>query len=149
MFRIPDQYRVFSLKFKALKPQSEWESSPLYTTRKFSGSVENKDLSISSTNGIMVVYRLKSGIGTVEKYVVVYPNPTTGDISFKFDVEIEGVVELYINDMSGKIVRGVINRQMSAGKYVYTDNIGSLSSGVYVASLFTNNNKASVEIVKK
>jgi hypothetical protein len=149
MYRIPDQYRVFSLKFKALKPQSEWDSSPLYTTRKFSGNVDNRDLSISSTNGIMVVYKLKSGIGSTERYVVVYPNPTTGEINFKFDVEVDGMVDLYITDMSGKVVKDVINRQMSAGKYVYTDNIGSLSSGVYMASLFANNNKASVEIVKK
>jgi hypothetical protein len=97
----------------------------------------------------MVVYKLKSGIGSTERYVVVYPNPTTGEINFKFDVEVDGMVDLYITDMSGKVVKDVINRQMSAGKYVYTDNIGSLSSGVYMASLFANNNKASVEIVKK
>lgn len=148
-YLLPDQYRVFTLKFKALKPQSEWESSPLYTTRKFSGNQYDRDLSIISTNGIMVVYRLKSGLKSFERYLMVYPNPSSGDVNFSFDVDEEGEVTLFVSDVSGRTVKTILNKQMVAGKYVYTDNISNLSDGVYMASLLTNNNKATAKIVKK
>lgn len=148
-YPVSDGYRVFSLKFKALKPQGEWASSPLYTTRKFSGDLNQKDLSIRSTNGIMLVYRLKSGLKSYERYMMAYPNPTTGQVTFSFDVDEEGEVTLFVSDMMGRLVKTILNKRMVSGRYSYTDNINEFSSGVYTASLQTNNNKATAKIVKK
>lgn len=148
LYPVPNNYKVFNLKFKALKPQNEWQSSPLYTTRKFSGDMSNKDLSISATNGIMVVYRLKQGLISKERFMVVYPNPTTGEVSFKFDVDLTGQVELFITDINGTKVKTILSREMESGRYTYSDNISNLKSGVYLASLISNNNKATAKIVK-
>ena len=61
-------------------------------------------MSIKSTNGIMVVYRMSSKAGELQSgYLVAYPNPTTGEIKFTFDVKEYGNVKLYITDMSGQL----------------------------------------------
>lgn len=148
LYPVPNNYKVFSLKFKALKPQNEWASSPLYTTRKFSSDLNNRDLSITATNGIMVVYKLKQGLVSKERYMMVYPNPTTGEVTFKFDVDMTGYVDLYISDISGNVVKKIVSQDMETGKYTYYDNISNLSNGVYLASLVSNNNKATAKIVK-
>lgn len=148
-YLVPNNYQIFSLKFKALKPQSDWKTSPLYTTRKFSGNANYGDMSIRSTNGIMLVYKLMRGTSPLnEKFIVVYPNPTTGEINVKFEVAEAGNVELYISDALGNVKKVLINKEMETGRYTYTDNISNLSSGVYLASYETNNNKASAKIVK-
>ena len=80
--------------------------------------------------------------------MVVYPNPTTGEVSFKFDVDLTGQVELFITDINGTKVKTILSREMESGRYTYSDNISNLKSGVYLASLISNNNKATAKIVK-
>ena len=147
-YLIPNEYQIFTLKFRAKKPQSDWASSPLYTTRKFSGNNNYGDMNIRSTNGIMVVYRMKSGNTIQEKYLIVYPNPTTGEINLNFEVNQPGLVKLFISDMMGKVQHVILDKNMEAGIYTYSDNISNLSSGVYTAALELNNNKVSAKIVK-
>jgi hypothetical protein len=141
-YLLPNNYQVFSLKFKALKPQSEWATSPLYTTRKFSGNSDFKDMNIDATNGIMVVYRLKGTNGLQEQYLVVYPNPTSGEINFNFEVRQKGLVKLFITDINGKVTTSILDEEMEVGRYTFSDNLSNLSSGVYLASYTNNNNKA-------
>lgn len=147
-YLISNDYQVFSLKFKAKKPQSEWTTSPLYTTRKFSGNYDFRDMNISATNGIMIVYRLKGINGDNHQYFVVYPNPTNGEINFNFEVRQKGLVKLYITDISGKVETTILDEEMETGKYTFSDNITNLTSGVYLASYTNNNNKATAKIVK-
>lgn len=148
-YSIPNGYQLFNLKFLAKKPQSEWSSSPLYTTRKFSGNTGYKDMSISSTNGITVVYRLAKGLSVTEKYLVVYPNPTTGEIELKFNLNEEGNVKLYIVDMKGTVKHMIVDQDLVAGSYKYVDNIANLASGVYTASLESKTNTSATKIIKQ
>lgn len=140
--------KPFILKFKALKPQSEWESSPLYTTRKFSGNSNYKDMSIDATNGIMLLYALRSSNTLQQEKLLVYPNPTTGEINFNFQVKENGNVKIFLTDMSGNIVKTIIDKDMETGRYTLTDNIKNFSSGVYLTSYANNNNLATAKIVK-
>jgi Secretion system C-terminal sorting domain/Cohesin domain len=147
-YLIPNEYKIFSLKFKALRPQSDWGQSPLYTTKKFSGNNIYGDMSIKSTNGIMVVYKMSSGNGVSQSgYLVAYPNPTTGEVKFTFDVKEFGNVKLYITDMSGQIKHLIVDETMQPGRYTYIDNLLSLSSGIYTAS-FQDKKITSVKVIK-
>ena len=147
-YLIPNNYKIFSLKFKALRPQSEWDQSPLYTTRKFSGNNIYGDMSIKSTNGIMVVCRMSSSSGTLQSgYLVSYPNPTTGEIKFTFDVKEYGNVKLYITDMNGEVKHLIVNETMQPGRYTYIDNLTSFSSGIYTASV-QDKNLTSIKVIK-
>ena len=147
-YLIPNNYQVFSLKFKALKPQSEWATSPLYTSRKFSGNSNYTDMNIKATNGIMIVYKLKGVNNENNQYFVVYPNPSNGEINFNFEVRQKGFVKLYITDINGKVETNILEKEMETGKYTFSDNIENLTSGVYLASYTNNNNKATAKIVK-
>ena len=148
-YLIPDNYQIFSLKFRAKKSQAEWGSSPLFTTRKFSGDKNYADLSIGSTNGIMVVYRARIGGIDIQKYLVVYPNPTTGDISLKFEVREESDVKLFISDMEGRVKHLIVDEKMEAGVYTYIDNIKNFNSGFYLASMETPKEKYTTKIIKQ
>jgi hypothetical protein len=147
-YLFPNEYKPFTLTFKALKPQSEWATSPLYTTRKFCGNNGYVDMNIGATNGIMVVYRLKSTLNQMQQYFIVYPNPTTGDINIDFEVKEIGEVKLYVTDLSGKIVKMIVDKNMETGRYTLKDNIQNLNSGVYFTSYATNNNLETTKIVK-
>lgn len=148
-YMLPDGYEVFKLQFIALKPQGEWQSAPLYTTRKFSGDAGSKDMSILPTGGIMIVSKMAGPGGNVTtNQMVVYPNPTTGEFYIDFEVLEDSHVQLHINDMNGTPVKVILDRDMPAGSYVYSCNIKNLSEGIYVASLRSKTQNASQKIIK-
>lgn len=149
-YMIPDNYEVFKLRFIAIKPQAEWESSPLYTTRKFSGDNQSKDLSITATNGILIVAKMSSPSGGYDNFqITAFPNPTSGEISFEFSVKNTGNVKLVIVDMNGLEQFIILDQDMPTGKYVYSSNINQLVSGLYIASLQAIDQVNSTKIIKK
>lgn len=151
-YMIPDGYEVFKLRFAAKKPQGEWSQSPLYTTRKFSGDAGSRDLSITPTNGIIVVYKMvapKRNVTIDEIKMVVYPNPTTGFTSINFDVIEPGIVNLSVYDMAGKKVVTVLEKDMSTGNFTYSFNLNSFKDGLYFATLQSNTKVDATKILKK
>jgi hypothetical protein len=148
-YMIPDGYEVFTLRFLALKPQNEWNQSPLYTTRKFSGNSNSKDMTITPANGILIVAKMANVGGILdEREMTVFPNPTTGEITVEFSVKQTGPVKLYIVGMNGVISHVILDRDMPEGEYIYTSNINHLTQGIYVASLQAKNQKSSAKIIK-
>jgi len=147
-YMIPDNYRMFTLKFIAKKPQGEWETSPLSTTRKFSGDNTSKDMTIFPTNGILVVARIGFDVPQSNK-MVVYPNPVTGDFFVKFKVKESGLVRLFIMDLGGSIQHVILDREMPAGDYTYSSNIDNLRTGMYVAILNSTNQSEGLKIIKQ
>ena len=145
---IPDNYEIFNLKFLALQPQDEWESSPIFTTKKFSGDKVSKDMSITPTGGIMVVCKMSGVVSTMENTMIVYPNPTSGDLAISFDVAESGIVKLCIVDINGEVQRVILDKYMPQGNYIYSCNIHNLSQGIYIASLQSKKNKNAVRIIK-
>ena len=148
-YMIPDGYEVFTLRFLALKPQDEWNQSPLYTTRKFSGNVNSKDMTITPMNGILVVAKMAQISGGFDDTEMrIFPNPTSGEITIDFTVKHTGRVKLYIVGMDGRVSHVILDRDMPEGEYVYTSNINHLIEGIYVASLQAKNQKTSAKIIK-
>ena len=151
-YMIPDGYEVFKLRFAAKKPQNQWNQSPLYTTRKFSGDESSKDLSIMPTNGILVVYRMSAPGGNIvleETEMMVYPNPTTGFASINFSVKHSGKVNLSVYDMVGKRIITILEKDMPEGSFTYNFNLDSFRNGLYFATLQSNTQAGSVKILKQ
>lgn len=147
-YMIPDNYTVFTLNFIAKKPQDEWQSAPLYTTRKFSGDAQAKDMSISPTSGILIVAKMASLPNNVAD-MMVFPNPTSGDFYVNFTVKQPGQVKLYVMNLSGQLDHVILDKYMSPGNYTYSSNVKALAAGVYFATLQSNNQAESAKILKQ
>jgi hypothetical protein len=148
-YAIEDGYNIFTLRFIAKSPQNTWAQSPLYTTRKFSGDMNSKDLTINPANGILIVAKMTNGFTITEDAMKVYPNPTTGEFSVDFTVKNKGRVKLYVTDMNGKTLAVILDKDMPEGNYIYSSNIENVSSGIYFTTLQTVDGGNSSKIIKK
>ena len=146
-YSISNNYQIFKLEFTALTPQTNWKQSPLYTTRKYCGDMDSHDLSITPTNGILVVYRVAST--KFEKYMSVYPNPTTGEFNIDFNVTAEGKVNLAILNTAGQTEKIILDKNMKPGSYTYSCNINDLASGLFIATLKQNGEPTSIKLIKQ
>jgi hypothetical protein len=130
-----DGDEVVVLKFIAKKPQDQWETSPLWTTNKFGGDNESRDLTITPSNGILQVYRLTNPGAIGPEGITVFPNPTEDYINVKFEVKEYGPVKLSVYGINGVEYKVVVNDNMPEGEYQYEANLGNLPAGVYMAVL--------------
>jgi hypothetical protein len=127
---------AFTISFKAKKPQDDWELSPLYTTRKFVGDENSKDMNITPTNGVIEVrlIHVEDVLSEIDK-ILIYPNPTKNNVFINFDVNYKGNVNLIIKSIDGRTVANVINQIMPVGNYTYSADLSSLANGVYFVLL--------------
>jgi hypothetical protein len=147
-YSVPDNYNIFTLRFLALKPKGEWNTAPLYTSRKFAGDFSSKDLSIVPTNGILVVYKTaNSGILNAQE-MNIFPNPTTGEFSVHFHVKKASRVKLYLVGINGVTNMVILDKDMPEGTYIYNSNINNLADGIYVASLQTRDAVETKRVLK-
>lgn len=132
-----DGETIFTLYFLAKKPQDDWQKSPLYTTRKFVGGENCGDMGVTPTNGLYQV-KMIGGISLKENEIIVYPNPTTGDVTIKFNVPVDGNVNLSFSDANGAKVMTVLEEYMPSGNYTYTTTLRGLANGSYFTVLTTS-----------
>lgn len=132
-----DGETIFTLYFLAKKPQDDWQKSPLYTTRKFVGGENCGDMEVTPTNGLYQV-KMIGGISLKENEIIVYPNPTTGDVTIKFNVPVDGNVNLSFSDANGAKVMTVLEEYMPSGNYTYTTTLRGLANGSYFTVLTTS-----------
>ena len=129
-----DGEEVVVLQFIAKQPQNLWEASPLYTSLKFAGTTDHKDLTITPTNGILQV--LKSNIGEViGNTIKVNPNPVTEEVTITFQVEQTTHATLSVCDVVGRKLITIVDGQIPNGNYTYNENLGSLAPGLYMVTL--------------
>jgi hypothetical protein len=137
-----DGSEVITLQFSALKPQLEWGVSPLYTSNKYAGSTDTKDLNINPANGIIQVRKMSpagSGVILDDNTMQVNPNPTDGPISVTFKVAEDTKATLGISDMLGVQRIKLLSGPVSKGQFTYYTSLGDLSPGVYIATLVIEN----------
>jgi hypothetical protein len=128
---------LFTLLFIAKSPQSEWAASPLYTSRKFVGDQNADDMNLTPTNGVIEVKMANGSIIKGDKDMLIYPNPTTGEITVNFSVEESGQSNLSFVDLQGRVVLTVFEKYMPKGHYSYTTDLSGLSNGIYITKLNT------------
>jgi len=80
-----------------------------------------------------------SNLGTEipEKYSLYqnYPNPFNPTTNIKFDVPAASFTSLKVYDINGREVAELVNQNLQAGKYEYSFNAATLSSGIYYFKL--------------
>ena len=64
-----------------------------------------------------------------------YPNPFNPVTSFEFTLEVDGMVEVAVYDISGRMVAELVNGYQSAGTYPVVWDASKLSSGVYMVHM--------------
>ena len=140
---INDGQDVVTLQFVALQPQTQWTTSPLWTTEKYAGNNQSKDLSISPANGVLQVFKMTQGSGRIlnDYTMEVYPNPTVGEINISFRVAEPTQAELKIYDINGKMFASIMEGQLPEGQFRYTADLGPVAAGVYTATLVMQNGK--------
>jgi hypothetical protein len=131
---------VITLQFLALQPQSQWEESPLWTTRKYAGNVNHKDLKITPTNGILQV--LKSNMGNIvaPNTIEIFPNPVSEEVTITFNISTTSNAHLAIYDLQGRQLITIIDGQLPEGQYSYVKDLGKLAQGMYMINLSLENN---------
>ncbi len=87
--------------------------------------------------------------------VKAYPNPFNPTTTFIVNIpqSLSGdFVQLSIYDVQGRIVKTMLNKNLSAGNYLYkwdgkNDSGIPVSSGVYIANLHVNEQMSSVKVL--
>ena len=132
---VKDGDEVIRLQFLAKQPQLDWVESPLWTTDKYAGALNHKDLEITPINGILQV--LKSNIGDLiaPNTIEISPNPAVEDVTITFNVTSTTDTQLAIYDLQGRKIITVLDGQLPAGQYSYVKNLGKLAQGMYVVNL--------------
>ena len=143
-----DGDEVVTLQFIAKQPQNLWEESPLYTSLKFAGTTQSKDLTITPTNGILQV--LKSNMGeVVGNTISVVPNPVVDEVTISFEVKETTNANLSITDVVGRKLITILDGQLPNGEYNYVENLGSLDRGLYLVTLTMENGETKVSKIVK
>ena len=143
-----DGDEVVTLQFIAKQPQNLWEESPLYTSLKFAGTTQSKDLTITPTNGILQV--LKSNMGEViGNTISVVPNPVVDEVTISFEVKETTNANLSISDVVGRKLITILDGQLPNGEYNYVENLGSLDRGLYLVTLTMENGETKVSKIVK
>jgi hypothetical protein len=79
--------------------------------------------------------------------ILVFPNPTDGEIMVQFRVEQESETEVLVSDVVGRKVMEVINTKMPSGEYKYVVNLTQLDNGFYLVSVKTDNKISTSKII--
>ncbi|SVB35913.1 uncharacterized protein METZ01_LOCUS188767, partial [marine metagenome] len=67
----------------------------------------------------------------------VYPNPFNPVTSFEYTVPEDGMVQVAVFDINGRMVAELINGYITAGTYPVTWNASDLSSGIYMLHMIS------------
>jgi hypothetical protein len=139
---LEDGNDVITMQFVALKPQLQWDNSPLYTTNKFAGNVNHRDLEITPTNGIIQVVKISNNVILIDNNSMeIVPNPVTDKVTVIFNVTEPTQATLTIKDLVGRTVMNILAGQVPEGQFQYNADLGKLAPGMYLATLSLENGK--------
>ena len=68
-----------------------------------------------------------------------YPNPFNPVTMIKFSIAKESEVKLSVYEISGRLVKNIVNTRLNAGSYEYIFDGSNLASGIYFYILVTEN----------
>ena len=67
-----------------------------------------------------------------------YPNPSRGQLYVRFALPVGGPVKLEVYDVSGRLVRQVMNQEVEAGAYQGLTDMSTVNPGIYFYRLTTS-----------
>ena len=145
---VNDGEQILVMQFIAKKPQSEWGTAALWTGPKFVGGNDARDMNITPAMGVIEVRRITKPVKLSQlEDILVFPNPTDGEVMVQFRVEQESETEVVVSDVVGRKVMEVVNTKMPAGEYKYVVNLTSLANGFYLVSVKTDTQLSTSKII--
>jgi hypothetical protein len=145
---VNDGEQVFVIQFIAKKPQSEWGTAALWTGPKFVGGNDSRDMNITPAMGVIEVRRINKPVKLSQlDDILIFPNPTEGEVMIQFRVEQESETEVSVTDMVGRQVMEVVNTKMPSGEYKYVVNLTPLTNGFYLVSVKTDTQISTSKII--
>ena len=134
---LKDGEAVFTLQFIAKKPQDSWATAAIWTSEKYVGDKNARDMNITPTMGIIEVRRKGTvNLNQVEG-LIAFPNPTEGAIQVQFKITEESDVNLSLYNEVGQMVQNILDKRMPVGSYRYSVDLQRLPDGVYILTLKT------------
>jgi len=80
--------------------------------------------------------------------LVIYPNPSKGEFTIKYDVLKRADVRVDILDLKGALLKTLVNvNQQFEGKYNIPVNLNELPNGIYIVSMINNGKKFTEKVV--
>ena len=67
-----------------------------------------------------------------------YPNPANQNTTIKYSIPLEDKVKLQVYDITGKLVKTLVNENQRAGEYKVDLNASGFSSGIYLYRIETS-----------
>ena len=136
---VNDGEQVFVIQFIAKKPQDEWGTAALWTGPKYVGGNDSRDMNITPAMGVIEVRRINKAVklNDLEK-IIVFPNPTQGEVVVQFKIEQESQTEISVTDMVGRKMIEILNTKVPVGEYKYNVNLTHLDNGFYLMSIKTD-----------
>lgn len=145
---VNDGEEILVLQFIAKKPQDEWGTAALWTGPKYVGGNDSRDMNIIPAMGVIEVRRIDKPIKLSElDNILIFPNPTEGEVVIQFRIKQESETEVIISDVVGRKVMEVINTRMPAGEYKYIVNLTPLDNGFYLLSVKTDTQLSTSKII--
>ncbi|MGC9364957.1 MAG: T9SS type A sorting domain-containing protein, partial [Fidelibacterota bacterium] len=82
---------------------------------------------------------------SLEKFVLNsnYPNPFNSNTKIEYSLQNSDKVKLRIYDITGKLVKTLVNENQNSGKYSVNFDGSNLPSGIYLYRLNAENSKVS------
>lgn len=77
-----------------------------------------------------------------------YPNPFNPSTNIKFKTSNSGSVKLSVFDVSGRLIKSLVNEYLQPGEYNYNFNSADLSSGIYFYKILINEGKDFYQVKK-
>jgi hypothetical protein len=145
---INDGEQILTMQFIAKKPQTEWATAAIWTGPKYVGGSDARDMNITPAMGVIEVRKIKKPVKLNDlENILIFPNPTNGEVMIQFKVDQESETEVAVSDLVGRKVMEVINTKMPAGEYKYVVNLTQLTDGFYLVSVKTDTKISTSKII--
>jgi hypothetical protein len=143
-----DGEQILTMQFIAKKPQAEWGTAAIWTGPKYVGGNDARDMNITPAMGVIEVRKIKKPVKLNDlENILIFPNPTDGEVMIQFRVDQESETEVAVSDLVGRKVMEVINTKMPAGEYKYVVNLTQLTDGFYLVSVKTDTKISTSKII--
>jgi hypothetical protein len=143
-----DGEQILTMQFIAKKPQAEWGTAAIWTGPKYVGGSDARDMNITPAMGVIEVRKIKKPVKLNDlENILIFPNPTDGEVMIQFRVDQESETEVAVSDLVGRKVMEVINTKMPAGEYKYVVNLTQLTDGFYLVSVKTDTKISTSKII--
>ena len=81
-------------------------------------------------------------------YISAYPNPFGNTTNISYKTSANSLVSITITDITGRIVKAILNKKYNAGIYNLDVNTDDLTKGIYFLSMTTDKGTLSRKIIK-